>query len=338
MFHRKTPTAIAPLIALIVIGLAVFAIPQTEGPQAADRSFPAPLAGFLSGRTSLGAQAAGAAGNVQGEGALAISTASEQESDSLRFQISWSGCGFDFSFSKHDSLGLRPGLDEARTGGRSLQGPSGPGWLLWELDTQRLTRRPIQADRRTHPAGISPSVVRYDESDRDLPDPSIMRLLILDQATGTIPQGLEVAWLSRDAGWQPMQHDLRGRHELLTVDPGPLRLRIAAHGYFGIETEVELASGLNDLLIELNAMVRADLTFIGRSGQVPVDLDTCDMDITPLGRQGSLRMSQGQSLVFTRDGPYRITISGIEGYAPVTFEVLVTREAPLAVRIPLYGP
>ena len=48
-------------------------------------------------------------------------------------------------------------------------------------------------------------------------------------------------------------------------------------------------------------------------------------------------MSQGQSLVFTRDGPYRITISGIEGYAPVTFEVLVTREVPLAVRIPLYG-
>jgi hypothetical protein len=48
-------------------------------------------------------------------------------------------------------------------------------------------------------------------------------------------------------------------------------------------------------------------------------------------------MRQGQSLVFTGDGPYRITSSGIEGYAPVTFEVLVTREAPLAVRIPLYG-
>jgi hypothetical protein len=48
-------------------------------------------------------------------------------------------------------------------------------------------------------------------------------------------------------------------------------------------------------------------------------------------------MRQGQSLFFTRDGPYRITSSGIEGYAPVTFEVLVTRAAPLAVRIPLYG-
>ncbi|MDE0904667.1 MAG: hypothetical protein OSB42_08555 [Planctomycetota bacterium] len=337
MFHRKTPPAIAPLIGLIVIGLAVFAIPQTEGPQAAERSVPSPLAGFLPGKTSLGGQAAGAAGNVQGKGALAISTASDQESDPLRFQIVWSGCGFDFSFSEKDSLGLQPGFDEAHTGGRSPQGPSGPGWLLWELDTQRLPSRPIQADRRTHPAGISPSVVRYDEGDRHLPDPSIMRLLILDQATGTIPQGLEVAWLSRDGGWQQMRHNPRGRHELHTVEPGPIRLRIAAHGYFGIETEVDLSSGLNELLIELNAMVRADLTFIGRSGQVPVDLDACDMDITPLGRQGSLRMRQGQSLFFTTDGPYRITISGIEGYAPVTFEVLVTRETPLTVRIPLHG-
>lgn len=337
MFHRKTPTAIAPLIGLIVIGLVMFATPKTERPQAAERSVPSPLAGFLPGRTALGGQDAGAVGSVPGEGALAISTASEQESDSLRFQISWSGCGFDFSFSEKDSLGLRPGFDEARTGGHSLQGLSRPGWLLWELDTQPLTRRPIQADHPAHPAGIRPGVVRYDEGDRDLPDPSIMRLVILDQATGTTPQGLEVAWLSRDRGWQPIGHNPRGRLELLTLEPGPIRLRIAAHGYFGVETEVELDSGLNELLIELNAMVRADLTFIGRSGQVPVDLDTCDLDITPLGRQGSLRMRQGQSLFFTTDGPYQITISGIEGYAPVTFEVLVTREAPLTVRIPLYG-
>ena len=225
----------------------------------------------------------------------------------------------------------------------SLQNLTKSELVLWELDLPRHQDRTLQTDRGLTPLPAGVSRHRSDEHERNLPDPTIVRLQVLDQETGAVPHELAISWRPAsnariyDTTWRHLPYESRNDAHLLTLEPGPIRLRITANGYLGIETEVVIASGFNDLIFELNAMVRADLVFVGRTGTVPVDLAACSLEVVALGRQGQLRTLQGQSLFFTTDGSYSVTIAQIPGYSPVTVEINVNREAPLQVRIPLHG-
>jgi len=342
MFHRQTPSAIAPLIGLIIVGLAMFAMPEQENPRTNS------LSGILSGSGTIVH-----AGNFNGEGldsvgasrtdqSLATPASQELASGAVRVRISWKGCGLGISFGEK-----RAGMNDSQQQGlareASLQDLAESELVLWELDLPRQQDPTLQTDRRLEPPAVGLSRLRSTEYERDLPDPTIVRLQVLDQETGTVPHELAISWRPAssariyDTTWRQLPYESRNDAHLLTLEPGPIRLRITANGYFGIETEVVIASGFNELIFELNAMVRADLVFVGRTGVVPVDLAGCSLEVVALGRQGQLRTLQGQSLFFTTDGSYSITIADIPGYSPVTAEINVNREAPLQVRIPLHG-
>lgn len=342
MFHRQTPSAIAPLIGLIIVGLAMFAIPEQEEPRTNSLAWTLSEPGTIvhagnfksEGLDSLAASRTGQSPATPASQELALGA--------VRVRICWKGCGLGISFSERKA-GMNDSQLQRLAREASLRGLAESELVLWELDLPRQQDRPLQTDRGLEPAAVGMSRLRSTEHERDIPDPTIVRLQVLDQETGTVPHELAISWRPAsnariyDTTWRQLPYESRNDAHLLTLEPGPIRLRITANGYFGIETEVVIASGFNELIFELNAMVRADLVFVGRTGVVPVDLAACSLEIVALGRQGQLRTLQGQSLFFTRDGSYLITIAGIPGYSPVTIEINVNREAPLQVRIPLHG-
>ena len=342
MFHRQTPSAIAPLIGLIIVGLAMFAMPEKVKRRTDSLAVTLIEPGTIVHAGNSNGEDLDSPGASRTDQPLATPTSQELALGAVRVRICWKGCGLGISFSERKA-DMTDSQQRGLAREASIQDLADSELVLWELDLPCQQDRTLQSDRGPEPPTSGMSRLRSNEHERDLPDPTIVRLQVLDQETGTVPHELAISWRPAsnariyDTTWRHLPYESRNDAHLLTLEPGPIRLRITANGYLGIETEVVFASGFNDLIFELNAMVRADLVFVGRTGVIPVDLAACSLEVVALGRQGQLRTLQGQSLFFTTDGSYSITIAQIPGYSPVTVEINVNREAPLQVRIPLHG-
>lgn len=342
MFQRQTPGAIAPLIGVLILGLVIFASTESKRPSAAesrlDGTVQSPI--FPAGPFSPEmAQAIDASvGGILPP--LADIDAPAIDIESLWVRIYWRGCGLGLSFSDgaDRSRGGPEGLAQAR--GASLERASFLNRPLLELDLSQFRRQNLspQDDRSVvrHLGGAAPYT-----NDRNIPDPSLLFLAVHDGETGSVPRALEISWMPMDRGsshdlaWQTLDYDPERSGYILTVDPGPIRLRIGAQGYFGMDTQVTLGPGFSELSYQLAAQIRTDLAFISRSGPIAVDLSTCEVTVSTLGRHGRLRFTRNQSLFFTREGSYQVTIGGIQGYAPVTFVVAVNRTEPRVLRVPI---